>query len=854
MTTASDSLFNWLQAEIHRVLTSRSSAPQFLIWCDPDRVWKEPLRMIAEFGEFELWADEVHELLLRERFFRKPRVPRVIWLPVARELISYFKVFELQAAEVKQLSIDEALACYGVELTPRQLEQVRESLAVYVKEWMNEPRAKWEKLAANPTEEIVTVEDLQAALISQGKPIAEFISGERLSMFDRRLRQDFGLPAPSSIGKHLLTSFCTSIEHSDSWRRQAMAVLLCTDAALKCPATPPSETDRVIPAGAARNSSMKLLASLMKQIDSLDAFEGLAKHADILTALSDWAGKLESIPAPLCSPSAESALFQAEVQRIRSIHDFKELAEYLDQQLPSYREHAQGFWGRLAKSKIQWSTLDQMARSASLLLQETEVQDSWTSAPDAVGWYTNQGWKVDRAGEALFVEDAEMQDGLAAVRARLRKAYQRHLDRTNAAFSDLLSRGTEKEKDSPLTLPFAGDLIQDVVERASPKEPAAVLVLDACRFDLGCRLAEMLNQGEPVQRARISAARAPIPSITALGMPYCLPGASQKIETVLPDKAGSFWQVRMKEFSGDLAVASDRKDWLKSAFGLKDKSLLSVAAVLGTSTDMVSVKSLGRLVFVFGDEFDAEGHDGRLKLTGCDAHLDRYWQVMRRLRSGGYSTIAVVTDHGFFHWQPDEDEVETKPTGSIRWSSRRVVAGEGLNHPSALAFKATGSSIECRVPRSINAFKTYGGMGYFHGGATLQELIIPVIVAQWPKKAQKVGVVLKPISQITSLRQRVEVAAAGQFQQTLDGSADASLMSRQVVVKVFQQESGKVLFRSKVTTIEPGGEPCTLELSKAEGIAATVGTALEIRLLDADNDEVLDRKSVSLKVELDEWS
>lgn len=74
------------------------------------------------------------------------------------------------------------------------------------------------------------------------------------------------------------------------------------------------------------------------------------------------------------------------------------------------------------------------------------------------------------------------------------------------------------------------------------------------------------------------------------------------------------------------------------------------------------------------------------------------------------------------------------------------------------------------------------------------------------------------------------------------------------MVKVFQQESGEVLFRSKAATIEPGGEPCTLELSKVEGATASVGTTLELRLLDADNDEVLDRKTVALKVELDEWA
>ena len=62
------------------------------------------------------------------------------------------------------------------------------------------------------------------------------------------------------------------------------------------------------------------------------------------------------------------------------------------------------------------------------------------------------------------------------------------------------------------------------------------------------------------------------------------------------------------------------------------------------------------------------------------------------------------------------------------------------------------------IPRSVNVFETYGGIGYFHGGATLQELIIPVITVTYPKKSKKIGVVIKPVDQITTLEQRIEVA------------------------------------------------------------------------------------------------
>ena len=70
-----------------------------------------------------------------------------------------------------------------------------------------------------------------------------------------------------------------------------------------------------------------------------------------------------------------------------------------------------------------------------------------------------------------------------------------------------------------LGLSFAGE----VLAKARPtKDPMAVLVLDACRYDLGARLAETVEKGEPARRAEVLAARAPLPSITALGMPFAL--------------------------------------------------------------------------------------------------------------------------------------------------------------------------------------------------------------------------------------------------------------------------------------------------------------------------------------------
>jgi len=333
-------------------------------------------------------------------------------------------------------------------------------------------------------------------------------------------------------------------------------------------------------------------------------------------------------------------------------------------------------------------------------------------------------------------------------------------------------------------------------------------------------------------------------------MPFCLPGDTGELRASVED--GKIC-VTASGFAGNLSDAAQRREWLKQKYKLKDGSFLSVEQVADSTTSAdLSAKTLGKLVFVFADELD--DHDCWLKPFGLDQNLERYATVIRRLRAAGYNTVHVVTDHGSFYWDPAPDEKDTpKPEGDIRFASRRAIVGSDLKHASALCLPMTGSQLQCCVPRSVNTFKTYGRIGFFHGGATLQELVTPVLTIRWPRKAKKTDVVLKPITQITSLMQRVEVAPAAAQTGFFD-AVDETLLTRTVQVKVCDPATGKALFKGRATArIEPGGGSVFIELAKVAEANAKVGTELEVVVEDADNDELLERRPVTLKVELNDW-
>jgi hypothetical protein len=308
--------------------------------------------------------------------------------------------------------------------------------------------------------------------------------------------------------------------------------------------------------------------------------------------------------------------------------------------------------------------------------------------------------------------------------------------------------------------------------------------------------------------------------------------------------------IKSEGFDGDLSFAEQRRSWLREKMGAQE--FLTISEVI----DSDKLKKAGRgkkILVVHGSDFDDEGHEGRLKLEGADDHLERYERAIRRLQSIGYNQIIIATDHGFFHWQPDVDEVQEKPSGDLLWTSRRAMAGNGLTHKSAISFPLIGSEMEVMVPRSVNAFRTYGSLGFFHGGATLQEVIIPVIVARWPRKARKVEVVLKPVGHISSEAPRVQVQAGAKGQGKL--FADANQLTRRVLVKVKDPSTGKVIFRhSDPITIEPEGDAMAIQLKLSDPRPIIpYDTPLIVEVTDAEDEEILDREEIKLKVDIDEW-
>jgi len=110
--------------------------------------------------------------------------------------------------------------------------------------------------------------------------------------------------------------------------------------------------------------------------------------------------------------------------------------------------------------------------------------------------------------------------------------------------------------------------------------------------------------------------------------------------------------------------------------------------------------------------------------------------AIRRLRDFGFDDVVIATDHGFvLVAEQGPGGVCEKPAGNWVNLHDRALLGDGAGSDSTVSIPASHAGIrgdfsQVAFPRALVAYKA--GLGYFHGGASLQEAVVPVITVQLP--------------------------------------------------------------------------------------------------------------------------
>lgn len=296
---------------------------------------------------------------------------------------------------------------------------------------------------------------------------------------------------------------------------------------------------------------------------------------------------------------------------------------------------------------------------------------------------------------------------------------------TNAISDNLASLGyvseIAKQRDfySRYIRPLAGKNIR-----------AFVIISDALRYEVAVELCDTLIRTTK-GTAKLEAMQAIFPSITKFGMAALLPGRKISVDedmgVYFEDMPTSSTQEREK-----ILCASNM-----SSVAIQYNDVLSMKRA--ERRELVSGKEV---VYIYHNTIDAIGDKAPTEnkvFEACEDTIQEISNILRIIVNDMQGTdIFITSDHGFLYtYRPltEGDKISKNTfTGKVYEVGRRYA----LTEPSAtgeyllpvqLDGEISGIPVKGYTPQDSTRIKiSGGGENYVHGGVSLQELCVPVIV------------------------------------------------------------------------------------------------------------------------------
>ncbi|MCB2290860.1 BREX-1 system phosphatase PglZ type A [Clostridium sp. CS001] len=253
-----------------------------------------------------------------------------------------------------------------------------------------------------------------------------------------------------------------------------------------------------------------------------------------------------------------------------------------------------------------------------------------------------------------------------------------------------------------------------------------VIISDALRYEVGAEIAERLNE-QVINSTSIYSMLSTVPSITKLGMASLLPHDSISIKDdgrVFVDGNDSSGvqnrsKILIKSFDNSIAVDYQKLPKNKIEF-------------------MDSLKGY-KLVYIYHDTIDATSDKGSTEIYTVEAvqkAVDEILDLIHKITDwlGGIN-VLVTADHGFIYQRSDleeSDKIGKEAVEVIDKNRRSFITKENREIDNLLKidmkYLLNENDVFAYMPKSNIRFKVQGeGSKFVHGGATLQELVVPVV-------------------------------------------------------------------------------------------------------------------------------
>lgn len=276
-------------------------------------------------------------------------------------------------------------------------------------------------------------------------------------------------------------------------------------------------------------------------------------------------------------------------------------------------------------------------------------------------------------------------------------------------------------------LPQQKTFFQDTIQKALyDNKKSFVIISDALRFEAAEELMQRLN-AEIKGSTELRWMQGSVPSYTRLGMASLLPhkALTMQGDDILIDSLST------KDTNG-------RRKILKFYVNDSDVVLLNDLIPM-TRAELRSTFKGKNVVYIYHNVIDSVGDKGDESKT-FQAVEQAFTEIQGAIRTINKNlteaNIYITSDHGFIYRRKplEESDKTTKGDTTPLYTNKRfLIFDQDVDLPGTINLRldyllGKDCGLTVSVPRGDNRFKTPGGgQNFVHGGASLQEIVIPLI-------------------------------------------------------------------------------------------------------------------------------
>ncbi|MGL5695074.1 MAG: BREX-1 system phosphatase PglZ type A, partial [Peptostreptococcaceae bacterium] len=340
----------------------------------------------------------------------------------------------------------------------------------------------------------------------------------------------------------------------------------------------------------------------------------------------------------------------------------------------------------------------------------------------------NGYYLIDKAYRKFYVAFYYLsnKDLLITLRDKVEYVYSNwYLDGLSMKWSNSLSENLNGDWRIPSILPQKMFYSNFVETHTMKNERVFVVISDGLRYESAKELSEILNN-EKKGSTDITAMLGSLPSITKLGMASLLPNKKITIknDNVYVDDTNT--------------QGTENRDKILKAKN-KDSIAITYNSIKDLSTkDLRELFNGKKVIYIYHNTIDAVGDDAQKERNVFDAVEDTFIEIKtlidQLVNRVSATNIYITSDHGFLYKRGSLGKYDKISITSDNSYGRRYSLSDNKEEQmGVLTFSmdyllGNNSNMYVNSPKGEIRFAKQGaGANYVHGGASLQEVVVPVI-------------------------------------------------------------------------------------------------------------------------------